>query len=274
MVYVQGGTFNMGSTDGQDDEKPVHQVTVSSFYICRYEVTVGEFRQFVNATGYKTQAETGGGAYIWTGSAWEQKSDANWKNPYLAQNMDHPVTCVSWYDAIAYCNWRSRNEGLMPVYSVNNSFAPADWSKGTVECDFKSNGYRLPTEAEWEFAARGGTKSKGYTYSGSDAIGSVAWFWDNANKSTQQVGLEASNELGIYDMSGNVWEWCWDWYDSGYYAKSPGSDPRGAGSGSSRVLRGGAWYNSGNYCRVAFRNCSGPDDRNTYTRGFRLARTP
>ena len=274
MVRVEGGTFMMGSEYGEDDETPVHEVTVSSFMIGKYEITVGEFRAFVEDTGYETLAET-------TGEAWEVDDegnlvdDATWKNPFLTQTDKHPVTVISWYDAVMYCNWLSRKEGFTPVYTIDksredpNNSSVFDEFKWTVSCNWKANGYRLPTEAEWEYAARGGTKSKGYKYSGSDDIGSVAWYYDNSDWQTHAVGTKAPNELGIYDMSGNLWEWCWDWY--GYYPESRSSDPKGAGAGSYRVLRGGSWLNYGFICRVAYRNSNVPDFRYNYY-GLRVLR--
>ncbi len=269
--HVEAGSFQMGSTYGEDDEKPVHQVTVSSFILAKHEVTVGEFRAYVSATGYQTDAETKGGAYVWENSQWVQKSDANWRNPYFQQTDSHPVSCVSWFDAVAYCNWRSRSEGLKPVYSIAGSNAPSDWSKGVIDCDWTANGYRLPTEAEWEYSARGGKQNRGHKYAGSDDLSAVGWYWDNSSKATHPVGTKAANEQGIFDMSGNVWEWCWDWYDSGYYAQSPGSDPRGAGSGSYRVLRGGSWNFSDYICRVANRCNDDPFNWFNFS-GLRLAR--
>jgi len=270
FVRVEGGTFMMGSNDGESDEKPVHQVTLSPFYMAKHELSVGEFRAFVNATGYRTNAETGGGAYIWTGSTWEKKKDANWKNPYITQTDTHPVSCVSWYDAIAYCNWMSSKEGITPCYSISGNTAPADWSKGTVVCNWAAEGYRLPTEAEWEYAARGGNKSKGYTYSGSNDIGSVAWYSVNSGSKTQAVGTKQANELGIHDMSGNVWEWCWDKY--GDYPNSLQNNPTGSTSGSNIVLRGGSWGSfGGNYCRVSNRLNDYPG-RSNYYYGVRVVR--
>ncbi|MCI0554543.1 MAG: formylglycine-generating enzyme family protein, partial [Anaerolineae bacterium] len=136
MVRIPGGTFQMGSTEGESNEQPVHEVYVNDFYMGKYEVTVGDFRKFVNATGYRTEAEQGDGAYVWTGSSWEKKSDANWKNPYFAQSDDHPVVCVSWNDAVAYCNWLSGQENLTPCYSGSGN---------STTCNFDANGYRLPT---------------------------------------------------------------------------------------------------------------------------------
>ena len=130
--------------------------------------------------------------------------------------------------------------------------------------------FRLPTEAEWEYAARGGNKSQGYKYSGSNTIDNVAWYTSNSGSKTHDVKTKQANELGIYDMSGNVYEWCQDWYDSNYYSSSPETNPTGPTSGSSRVLRGGSWGSSAGYCRVSYRNYYYPGSRNYYG-GFRLA---
>ena len=222
----------MGSNDGDSDEKPVHQVTVSSFLIGKYEVTQAEWKEVMGL------------------------NPSYWKGDNL------PVENVSWYDAVDYCNKRSLKEGLTPCYSGSGN---------SIICNWGANGYRLPTEAEWEYAARGGKHSKGYKYSGSNDIGSVAWYDGNAGNKTHEVGTKAANELGLHDMSGNVWEWCWDWYDSGYYAKSPGSDPRGAGSGSYRELRGGSWIYDDLDGRVANRSNYYPVIRYG-NGGLRLAR--
>lgn len=130
--------------------------------------------------------------------------------------------------------------------------------------------FRMPTEAEWEFAARGGNKSKGYAYSGSNTISDVAWYIDNSSSKIHTVKTKAANELGIYDMSGNVWEWCSDWYGSSYYSSSPQNDPTGPTTGTSRVFRGGGWDSYAAYCRCAYRYYSTPSDR-YYFLGFRLA---
>lgn len=247
FVLVEGGTFQMGSYGGDDDEKPVHSVTLKDFAISKYEVTVRQFREFVNATGYKTTAETSGGAYVWTGSTWVQKSDASWKNPYMTQSNSDPVVCVSWYDVVEYCNWLSSKEGKTPAYRINGN--NVTWNKS-------ADGYRLPTEAEWEYAAKGGSKSRNYTYAGSGYIGNIAWYSGNSGKKTHPVGQKQANELGIYDMTGNVWEWCWDWY--GDYSSGSVSYPAGASSGSYRVLRGGGWYGGAFFCRAANRISDDP----------------
>jgi len=214
FVLVKGGSFKMGDTfgDGEDDEKPVHTVTVSDFYMGKTEVTVGQFRKFVSAAGYRTEAEKDGWSWIWTGSDWEKKDGINWKKPGFSQTDSHPVVCVSWNDALAFCKWA---------------------------------GCRLPTEADWEYAARGGIKGMNYKYSGSNDLEEVGWYSKNSGKKTHPVGQKKANELGLYDMSGNVWEWCSDWYEKDYYQNSPRNNPKGPDSGKYRVLRGGSWYDYG-----------------------------
>lgn len=154
----------------------------------------------------------------------------------------HPIINVTYNDAVSYCNWLGEKFG-------------GDW--------------RLPTEAEWEYAARGGNKSKGYTYAGSNDLESVAWFEDNAGGQTNNVSRKKPNELGIYDMSGNVWEWCKDWYAENYYSNNSNNNPRGPASGSKRVLRGGSYYFKAKYCNVASRNRDTPDFR-SINFGFRV----
>ncbi len=239
MVFVEGGTFQMGDTwgDGGSDEKPVHTVTVDSFYIGKYEVTQPEYLLIMknNPSHF-----TGGGDFF-----------------------PHPVEQVSWYDAVNFCNQLSIHEGLEPCYTIKDT---------DVTCDFTKNGYRLPTEAEWEYAARGGNQSQGYKYSGSNNPDDVAWYSDNSGNQTHEVGTKQPNELGIYDMTGNVWEWCWDWYDSEYYSSSPQDNPKGPDSGTRRVLRGGGWlYRSGTRLGVANRSSDFPSYSH-YDIGFRLVR--
>ena len=233
FILVEGGSFMMGSNDGDSDEKPIHEVTVSSFWISKYQVTQREWQEVMGS------------------------------NPSDFKGDNLPVEKVSWYDAIEYCNKRSIKEGLTPCYSGSGD---------NIICNWNANGYRLPTEAEWEYAARGGNKSRGYEYSGSNTLGDVAWYVGNSGSKTHPVGQKSPNELGIYDMSGNVWEWCWDWYDSSYYSKSPKRDPRGAASGGNKVLRGGSWRNFYDYfCRVAGRDYFTPTVRRNIV-GFRVSR--
>ncbi len=240
MILVEGGWFDMGSNDGHSEEKPVHRVYVNSFYIGKYEVTLGEFKTFIDATGYKTDAEKDDVSYIRTGSVVKKQTGVNWRHDVKGSTqteLNNPVIHVSWNDAVAYAKWE---------------------------------GKRLPTEAEWEYAARGGNKNKGYKYSGSNNIDEVAWYTNNSGSKTHPVGQKKPNELGIYDMSGNVWEWCSDWYDENYYNKSPEKNPQGPSSGTYRVARGGSWNPIDGDCRAADRGGSTPTYRNNLV-GFRLS---
>ena len=184
-------------------------------------------------------------------------------NPSRFKGENRPVEQVSWVDCVEFCNKLSRKEGLTPAYKIDGE---------TVIWNKKANGYRLPTEAEWEYAARGGQKSRGYTYAGSDNLHEVGWYNRNSSDETNPVGRKKANELGIYDMSGNVWEWCWDWYGGKYYRQSPGRNPAGPSSGSDRVLRGGDQINYARDCRSADRYRHGPSYRSSGL-GFRLARS-
>ena len=250
MVFVEGGSFMMGCTyeqaDCYDNEKPAHRVTLSSYSISKTETTVAQFKQFVDATNYQTDADKEGFSYVWNGSSSEKRNGANWKGDVNGtqrppSEYNHPVIHVSWNDATAYCNWLSRKTGKT---------------------------YRLPTEAQWEYAAQGGKKSRRTLYSGSNNLDEVAWHDTNSGSSTQPVGQKKPNELGICDMTGNVWEWCNDWYDESYYRVSPSGNPQGAGSGSFRVLRGGSWSNVATRCRVAIRGIITPVSRSS-NGGFR-----
>jgi formylglycine-generating enzyme required for sulfatase activity len=210
MAPVPAGTFTMGSSNEEedDDEKPPHQVTISKpFYIGKYEVTQKEWAEVMGTTVTRQR----------------DMADKSWSLRGVGDN--YPVYYVSWYDAIEYCNRRSIKEGLAPVYGGSGDY---------ITCNFAADGYRLPTEAEWEWAAKGGGKDfMIYEYAGSNSAGGVAWYADNSGGQTHPVGTKAGNSLGIYDMSGNVWEWCWDWYGS--YSGGSRTDPAGAASGSNRV---------------------------------------
>lgn len=245
MVLIPGGTFYMGSESGDADEKPVHKVILSDFYLGTYEVTVAEYRLFINSTGYKTNAEKGSGSYIYVDGSWDKKAGINWRNDTGGKTAqdNHPVIHVSWNDAKAYCDWLSEKSGKT---------------------------YRLPTEAEWEYGARGGNQSKGYEYAGSNNVGDVGCYSSNSGNKTHAVGEKLPNELGLYDMTGNVWEWCSDWY--GAYPFGSQTNPTGPTSGSYRVMRGGSWNVAPRLCRVAYRSDFTPGYRSNAL-GFRLART-
>jgi formylglycine-generating enzyme len=170
----------------------------------------------------------------------EQYEAVMGSNPSNFKGPDLPVERVTWYEAVEYCNELSRQEGLDPCYSGSGA---------SMLCDFTANGYRLPTEAEWEYACRAGTETDFHTgnmtHSGSSpldpALDRAGWYFGNSGSTTHPVGEKEPNAFGLYDMHGNVWEWCWDWYASDYYASSPAEDPRGPASGSDRVVRGGSW---------------------------------
>jgi len=252
MARITGGTFQMGDLfgEGESDEKPTHSVTLKDFLLSRYELTVGEFRAFVEADAYKTDAEKGDGSYVVENPSWTKKAGVNWRhdeqgNLRAADNL--PVIHISWNDAVAYCNWRSKKEKMNPVYTTNGS---------SITCNWAANGYRLPTEAEWEYAAResgrklrfGNGKDiadpKEINFNGSASYKKDYSLAGEYREKTVAVGSFAANASGLYDMSGNVFEWCWDWYGSDYYGKSGnGSNPHGPDTGSYRVLRGGSWSN-------------------------------
>ena len=244
MVLIPAGEFQMGDIQGggDDDEKPVHQVSVSAFAMGRYEVTVGEFRQFVNATKYVTEAEKGDGCKIYKAGSWKKVDDANWRNPYFSQEDNQPVTCVSWNDATAYTEWLSKETGQV---------------------------YRLPMEVQWEYAARAGTETK---YWWGNEIGSNkanCWksYCRDSFEYTAPVGSFAANLFGLYDMAGNVWEWTCSEYEESYNGKEKSC----SSNADLFVLRGGSWYISAGWVRSANRIRSSRAIRGTLG-GFRLAR--
>ena len=232
MIGVAPGSFMMGSEKNGYSGEVVYRVTLTqAYYLGETEVTQAQWQAVMHG----------------------EKSTDNSRdltNPSHFQGDNRPVECVSWNEAMAFCQ-KLNDEGR----------APRGWK------------FTLPTDAQWEYAARGGNKSKGYKYSGSNDVDDVAWYDENSGKETHAVRQKRANELGLYDMSGNVWEWCLDWYRyAGYDAKEV-KDPQGPQSGSHRVLRGGGWYNYARRCRSAVRGSSSPDDRSMYF-GFRLALVP
>ena len=268
FVHVAGGTFQMGSTDSEadSDESPVHSVTVDSFYMAETEVTHEQFLEFLNDAGVSAAGQLNGNEVIDMDDSDVAFSHDGTEFSFAASgdadDIDCPVIEVMWYGAVEYSNWLSEQESLNKAYSISGT---------SVSWNQSANGYRLPTEAEWEYAARGGAQSNGYKYAGSNNVDEVGWYPDNSGYKTQPVKGKKANELGLYDMSGNVWEWCWDWYDSDYYSSSPRANPTGPSSGSIRVLRGGSWISSPGYLRGALRYDAGPGDSGS-SGGFRLVR--
>ena len=236
-VHVSGGCFQMGSNE-DDDEKPIHKVCVDDFRMGKYEVTIGQYMEFVNSTGgsHPEWLESGSKYNIKTGS-----DDYYKKRGALLNNKNHPIMGVSWNNARDYAKWLSRKTG---------------------------QNYSLPTEAEWEYACRSGGKSQ--KYCGGSDIDSLAWYSKNAGGKTHSVGGKNANGLGLYDMSGNVWEWTQDWYGS--YSSGKQNNPKGKSSGSFRVFRGGSWLHDASVSRSANRRYNSPDFRD-YDVGFRLRRT-
>lgn len=254
MVLIKGGTFHMGTSDGADFEGPVHEVRVKSFRMDKHEVTVAEFGRFVQATGYKTDAEKRGWALAYNAKTdnFEKVQGANWRHPddvSTPVNPEEPVTQVSWQDAVAFAQWA---------------------------------GKRLPTEAEWEFAARGGLDQQTYpwgnecrTPSGkaqANLLGDEDGYPGRA-----PVGKFAPNNYGLFDMAGNVWEWCADTFDTEFYSKSPKDNPVAPERrGYPRAMRGGSWLCGGNHChsyRVAARGYGSPNSAMNH-RGFRCVCDP
>ncbi len=242
LVKIPGGKMEMGDRwgKGDGDEKPVHQVKLKSFYLSKTEITVGQFRAFVEATGYKTDADTAGWGLAWTGDKGGIVKGASWLRPGFPQADDHPVVMISWNDARAFCDY---------------------------------TGTRLPTEAEWEFAAREGGKQ--YQYPGGDSLTAGQANYKTAGNEdgfpfTSPVGRFAANGFGLCDMAGNVAEWCSDWYDATAYEEMDRSNPRGPSTGLYRVMRGGSFMDNRDFCRAVERSAGLPDDR-VFSVGFRVA---
>lgn len=237
MVSVTGGTYQMGyGTSG--NTAPVHSVTINSFNISKYEITRGQYIAFLNS--YKSDVIKDGeyaGQSLFHDQMVKKTSDGT----YYLKNSGYdnlPMVMVTWYCAYEYCKWA---------------------------------GGRLPTEAEWEYAARGGNQTHGYTYSGSNTIDSVAWYNGNSGNSLKSIGQKKANELGIYDMNGNAYEWCFDWYNANYYTDSPIENPQGGMSGTLKSFRGGGYGCPATMATVYWRNGDSPLEKYA-DRTFRLVR--
>ncbi len=234
MVFVKGGTFKMGSRSGDRDELPIHTVTLSDYYIGKYEVTVAQYRAYCEEVGRRFPSSPNREWYN------EHPNADKWK-----WKDENPMVNVTWREAMSYCRWLSKKTG---------------------------ENYTLPTEAQWEYAARGGNKSRRYKYSGSNDIGKVAWYDETTNeKGPRAVGTLKPNELGIYDMSGNAWEWCKDYF--GIYPSKPQTNPTGAEQSSYKVVRGGSWYYIKYLARLTARDGPEPSFTN-FNYGFRVVKNP
>ena len=293
FALIPAGEFTMGSDESAEslaksypqyerkrlqdlsDEGPAHKVSISrAFYLGQHEVTVGQFRRFLEASGYQPESIADGtGGYGYNpdydparsarGDAFEGRDQKySWRNPGFQQGDDHPVVNITWNDAVAMCKWLSKTEGKT---------------------------YRLPTEAEWEYAARAGTKTHYYTGDDPQSLLKAANVFDADSAKnwskwaayalaghdgyafTSPVGSFMPNAYGLYDIHGNAWEWTADWHDDHYYANSPRKDPQGPATGNVRVRRGGSWHTWSFYARSSYRNWNAPDTRYTLV-GMRLLR--
>jgi len=283
MVLIPAGSFTMGNCmapgEGGSSELPLHTVNVSAFYMD------------TNLVSYT----------LWTSVYnWAITNGYSFEHGAQGKASNHPAQSMTWYDAVKWCNARSEKEGRAPCYYTNASlsqmsiYRSGQYDIATNWVNWVVSGYRLPTEAEWEKAARGGASGHRFPWSDSDTIN-----WSRANylaepgnaydvnatngynpvwttggtPYTTAVGTFAPNGYGLYDMAGNVYQWCWDWYDGAYYSSSPGTDPRGPATGSARVDRGGGWSNSALHCRAARRLTYNPTYM-YYNGGFRSVLPP
>jgi len=296
LVFIPPGTFQMGSSFGNSDESPVHTVTLNPFAMGKHEITYEKYSAFLKAA-YPSQLKVVNGIvyasgdtanifpYCDTSTSYSESQIAFSNNTFSVQtkggrNMSkYPIVSVSWYGAVAYCNWRSQQEGKQLCYDLS-----------TWECDFSKKGYRLPTEAEWEYAVRGQQPDKRFPW-GDTITHNQANYYSSSSDSydvsltrgyhptwndgiypyTSPVGSFPANDYGLYDMVGNVFEWCNDCYLDRYYSSSPQSNPTGPTThwNWDRVCRGGSWISGAHLCRVSYRYSSAPNYRGSY-RGFRL----
>lgn len=242
MAVVNEGTYLIGSDNKAfADETPSHNVKISSFYISQYEIIYEDYASFCKTAGYPEPNGTPG----------------------------FPATSISWENAVMFCNWLSSRDGFDKAYEIDRNEEKEIFN---VKCNFQSNGYRLPTEAEWECAAKGGHRSKEYKFSGSNSPYNVAWFNENYKGLEHKTGELLPNELGIYDMSGNVAEWCWDYYGEDYYKKSEAENPKGSNAVYDRVFRGGSRRDKMEYIETTRRFHKSQKERDLYI-GIRVVRT-
>ncbi|MCK5805720.1 MAG: SUMF1/EgtB/PvdO family nonheme iron enzyme [Lentisphaeria bacterium] len=273
MVLIPAGDFVMGDTfgEGYSDELPLHTNSISAFWMDQTETTKEKWDE----------------VYTWAAA-----NGYTFDNAGSGKEIDHPVHTVNWYDCVKWANARSEMDGFTPCYTTNG----ATYKTGTtadVACNWAASGYRLPTEAEWEKAARGGTDGMRFPWGDVNSIQHTranyyaspsSFTYDTSATSdyhpdyqsggipyTSPVWSFAPNGYGLHDMAGNLYEWCWDWYGDTYYASSPGTDPHGPGAGSDRVSRGGSWVRNASFCRVAGRSNDSPGSENVNL-GFRLVR--
>ncbi len=238
MVYVRGGEFTMGN-----EFHGAHTVKLDDFYLANIQVTQSLYKQIMQ------------------------------RNPSKMRGENKPIESITWHDAIIFCNALSLAENKTPCYRAGSiidldSITLDNFAWSNFSCDWKANGYRLPTEAEWEYAARGGERLLPFRYSGSNDINEVAWYGENSDITTHDVGMKKPNSLGFYDMSGNVEEWCWDLFEN--YRVTAQKNPKGAESGLLHVKRGGSWLDDQTQCGVFFRSSASEQAKGS-TLGFRLA---